>query len=182
MWRGGSAIAASRSTAKCGSASRSSARTGASTSSASCERDNKAFAIECKFQESVGTVDEKIPYALDDLRALPMAGSIAYAGKGFSEGVLHMLRASPHAAYCLPATGAGAVDRRHARARSSAGDALRLVGRAGRRPPAGRSRCGHQAGQGGGAAGAVPRRATGSTTELAQRPVRASNVVSCRPL
>ena len=68
-----------------------------------CERDNKAFAIECKFQESVGTVDEKIPYALDDLRALPMAGCIAYAGKGFSEGVLHMLRASPHAAYCLPA-------------------------------------------------------------------------------
>ena len=67
-----------------------------------CERDNKAFAIECKFQESVGTVDEKIPYALDDLRALPMAGCVAYAGKGFSEGVLHMLRASPQAAYCLP--------------------------------------------------------------------------------
>ena len=67
-----------------------------------CERDNKAFAIECKFQESVGTVDEKIPYAIDDLRALPMAGCIAYAGRGFSEGVLHMLRASPHAAFCLP--------------------------------------------------------------------------------
>jgi hypothetical protein len=31
-----------------------------------------------------------------------MAGCIAYAGRGFSEGVLHMLRASPHAAYCLP--------------------------------------------------------------------------------
>jgi hypothetical protein len=66
------------------------------------EHDNKAFAIECKFQESVGTVDEKIPYALDDLRALPMAGCIAYAGKGFSDGVLHMLQASPHAAYCFP--------------------------------------------------------------------------------
>jgi hypothetical protein len=62
----------------------------------------KAFAIECKFQESQGTVDEKIPYALDDLRALPMAGCIAYAGQGFSEGVRHMLAASPHAAYCLP--------------------------------------------------------------------------------
>ena len=69
-----------------------------------CDRDNKAFAIECKYQESVGTVDEKIPYALDDLRALPMAGCIAYAGRGFSDGVLHMLRASPHAAYCLPHT------------------------------------------------------------------------------
>ena len=65
----------------------------------------KAFAIECKFQDSQGTVDEKIPYALDDLRALPMSGCIAYAGQGFSEGVLHMLAASPHAAYCLPAPG-----------------------------------------------------------------------------
>jgi hypothetical protein len=64
--------------------------------------DNKAFAIECKYQDSLGTVDEKIPYALDDLRALPMAGCIAYAGRGFSEGVLHMLEASPLAAYCLP--------------------------------------------------------------------------------
>jgi hypothetical protein len=67
-----------------------------------CEPGNKAFAIECKFQDSLGSVDEKIPYALEDLRALPMAGCIVYAGKGFSAGVLHMLRASPLAAYCLP--------------------------------------------------------------------------------
>ena len=67
-----------------------------------CEPTNQAFAIECKFQDSQGTVDEKIPYALDDLRALPMAGCIAYAGTGFSQGVRYMLEASPHAAYCLP--------------------------------------------------------------------------------
>jgi hypothetical protein len=68
-----------------------------------CEKTNKAFAIECKYQESQGTVDEKIPYALDDLRSLPMTACIAYAGTGFSQGVLHMLRASSQAAYCLPA-------------------------------------------------------------------------------
>ena len=62
----------------------------------------KAFAIECKYQDSQGTVDEKIPYALDDLLALPMAGCIAYAGQGFSDGVRHMLAPSRHAAYCLP--------------------------------------------------------------------------------
>ena len=67
-----------------------------------CEPTNQAFAIECKFQDSEGTVDEKIPYALDDLRALPMAGCIAYAGTGFSQGVRYMLEASPHAAYCMP--------------------------------------------------------------------------------
>lgn len=66
------------------------------------ESDSTAFAVECKFQDSPGTVDEKIPYALDDLEALPMAGCIVYAGKGFSEGVLHMLQAAPRAAYCLP--------------------------------------------------------------------------------
>lgn len=69
------------------------------------EDTQKAFAIECKFQDSQGTVDEKIPYALNDLQALPMAGCIAYAGQGFSDGVLHMLAASRHAAYCLPQPG-----------------------------------------------------------------------------
>lgn len=34
-----------------------------------------------------------------------MAGCIAYAGQGFSDGVLHMLAASRHAAYCLPQPG-----------------------------------------------------------------------------
>ena len=67
-----------------------------------CEPINKAFAIECKFQDTPGTVDEKIPYALDDLQALPMAGCVAYAGRGFSDGVLHLLEASPRAAFCLP--------------------------------------------------------------------------------
>jgi hypothetical protein len=70
-----------------------------------CERKDRAFAIECKFQDSQGSVDEKIPYAIEDLRASPVAGCISYAGKGFSEGVLHMLGASRDAAYCLPAPG-----------------------------------------------------------------------------
>ena len=69
------------------------------------EDSQRAFAIECKFQDSQGTVDEKIPYALEDLLALPMAGCIAYAGQGFSDGVRHMLAASRHAAYCLPTPG-----------------------------------------------------------------------------
>ena len=67
-----------------------------------CEDAQKAFAIECKFQDSQGSVDEKIPYALEDVRSLPMAGCVAYGGSGFSSGVLHMLAASPNAAYCMP--------------------------------------------------------------------------------
>jgi hypothetical protein len=62
----------------------------------------RALAVECKYQDSAGTVDEKIPYALEDLAALRVPGVIAYAGSGFSEGVLHRLKSSSLAAYCLP--------------------------------------------------------------------------------
>lgn len=63
---------------------------------------NQAFALECKYQDSSGTADEKIPYALQDLTAMRIPGVIAYAGTGFSEGVLHLLQSSSQAAYCLP--------------------------------------------------------------------------------
>jgi hypothetical protein len=64
--------------------------------------DRKAIAIECKYQDSQGTVDEKIPYALADLEALWMPGLLVYAGTGWSKGVMHSLEASRLAAYCLP--------------------------------------------------------------------------------
>lgn len=67
-----------------------------------CEPTNSAFAIECKYQGTAGTVDEKLPYALSDMEALRMNGCICYAGKGFSAGVLHLLQASELAAHCLP--------------------------------------------------------------------------------
>jgi hypothetical protein len=64
--------------------------------------DQKAIAIECKYQDSVGSVDEKIPYALDDLAALWIPGCLVYAGRGWSRGVLHQLEGSRLGAYCLP--------------------------------------------------------------------------------
>jgi hypothetical protein len=65
-------------------------------------QDQKAIAIECKYQDSIGTVDEKIPYALADLAALWVPGCLVYAGRGWSRGVLHQLEASRLGAYCLP--------------------------------------------------------------------------------
>jgi hypothetical protein len=67
-----------------------------------CEPENAAISLECKYQDSQGTVDEKIPYAIDDMNSLRMPGAIVYAGTGFSTGVLHMLQSSESAAYCLP--------------------------------------------------------------------------------
>jgi hypothetical protein len=64
--------------------------------------DRKAIAIECKYQDSQGSVDEKIPYALQDLQALWVPGCLVYAGKGWSKGVLHTLEGSHLAAHCWP--------------------------------------------------------------------------------
>ena len=64
--------------------------------------DQKAIAIECKYQDALGSVDEKIPYALDDLQALWVPGCLVYAGEGWSRGILHTLEASRLAARCLP--------------------------------------------------------------------------------
>lgn len=66
------------------------------------ESSRTALALECKYQGSMGTTDEKIPYALEDLRQLGMPACLIYAGEGFSPGVQHMLAASPDTAYCLP--------------------------------------------------------------------------------
>lgn len=65
-------------------------------------QSGKALAVECKYQDSAGTVDEKIPYAIQDLRSMRMPGVIVYAGAGFSEGVLHLLQCAEETAYCLP--------------------------------------------------------------------------------
>lgn len=64
--------------------------------------DQKAIAIECKYQDVPGTADEKIPYALQDLAALWVPGCLVYAGHGWSRGVLHQLEGSRLAAHCMP--------------------------------------------------------------------------------
>jgi hypothetical protein len=66
------------------------------------EHSRVAMGLECKYQDTLGTADEKIPYALSDLQHLDMPVCLVYAGKGWSSGILHMLRASPVAGYCEP--------------------------------------------------------------------------------
>jgi hypothetical protein len=64
--------------------------------------EQRALCVECKYQDSSGTADEKIPYAINDMAAQRVPGVIVYAGTGFSAGVLHLLQGSEYAAYCLP--------------------------------------------------------------------------------
>lgn len=66
------------------------------------EQTNDAFAIECKYQDVKGTVDEKLVYAILDIEKLRIDGCIVYAGQGFSAGVLHLLESSPICVYAMP--------------------------------------------------------------------------------
>lgn len=65
--------------------------------------DQRALGLECKRQNTSGTTDEKIPYALEDLAAMWIPGALVYAGAGWSTGVLHTLASSRLAVFCDPA-------------------------------------------------------------------------------
>ena len=62
----------------------------------------RALGIECKYQATSGTADEKLPYTLNDLEAMHLPAFASYAGEGFSIGVIHMLKSHKLATYCHP--------------------------------------------------------------------------------
>jgi hypothetical protein len=66
------------------------------------ETNSLALGLECKYQATSGTTDEKVPYALADLAAMWIPGCLVYAGAGWSAGVLHTLEGSRNAVYCDP--------------------------------------------------------------------------------
>jgi hypothetical protein len=67
------------------------------------EKDTgKSFGLECKVQMVAGTAEEKLYFALEDIKAMPIPGAVVYYGGGFTEAFLHMLAASPRAVYCKP--------------------------------------------------------------------------------
>ena len=66
------------------------------------EPTSRALGIECKYQATPGTADEKIPYTLEDLKAMHVPAFVAYAGDGFTVGVKHMLESHKLAAFCEP--------------------------------------------------------------------------------
>jgi hypothetical protein len=63
---------------------------------------NKMLALECKYQRVSGSAEEKLPYALENIRSLPFPGYLVYSGDGFSESVLHFLESAPNALRCAP--------------------------------------------------------------------------------
>lgn len=47
----------------------------------------KTIGIECKFQGTRGTAEEKIPSLINDIEAWPIPGIVVFDGPGFSENM-----------------------------------------------------------------------------------------------
>lgn len=47
----------------------------------------KSIGLECKFQGSSGTAEEKLPALVKDLEAWPIPGLVVFDGPGFSENM-----------------------------------------------------------------------------------------------
>ncbi len=46
-----------------------------------------SLGIECKFQGTSGSAEEKIPATIDDIRAWPIRGIVVFSGAGFSNNI-----------------------------------------------------------------------------------------------
>ena len=55
------------------------------------KQTRKTLGIECKYQATSGSAEEKIPSAIDDIKAWPIPGLVVFAGEGFSRNIQHFL-------------------------------------------------------------------------------------------
>jgi hypothetical protein len=51
----------------------------------------RTLGLECKFQGSQGTAEEKIPSTIQDIAAWPIPGLVVFAGEGFSPNMTAFL-------------------------------------------------------------------------------------------
>ena len=63
----------------------------------------RMVAIETKYQESSGTVEEKIPHALHDASEMDVVCGIVYGGNGWSDAVRWLLQREAY--HCDPTAG-----------------------------------------------------------------------------
>jgi len=51
----------------------------------------RTLGVECKFQSSQGTAEEKIPSTIQDIAAWPIPGIVVFSGEGFSPNMVAFL-------------------------------------------------------------------------------------------
>ena len=57
----------------------------------------RRIGLECKFQGSTGSAEEKIPAVIQDIAAWPIPGLVVFSGPGFSTNIRSFLIASGRA-------------------------------------------------------------------------------------
>jgi hypothetical protein len=57
----------------------------------------RRLGIECKYQGTTGSAEEKIPAIISDISAWPIPGLVVFSGLGFSENIKSFLIASGRA-------------------------------------------------------------------------------------
>ena len=65
-------------------------------------KTKKVIGLECKFQASSGSAQDKVIYSVEDLNHLRIPACLVYAGSGFSPEINNFLMTSPMTAYCYP--------------------------------------------------------------------------------
>ena len=58
------------------------------------DSERRSLGIECKFQKSRGTTEEKIPATIQDIEAWPIDGIVCFAGSGFTDHIRSFMYAS----------------------------------------------------------------------------------------
>jgi hypothetical protein len=55
------------------------------------QETRRTLGLECKFQGSQGTAEEKIPSTIQDIAAWPIPGIVVFSGEGFSPNMMAFL-------------------------------------------------------------------------------------------
>lgn len=64
-----------------------------------CERTGKVLGIECKYQGTSGSAEEKIPATIKDIEYWPIPGIVVIDGPGFSSNMMGFLMATGKAVW-----------------------------------------------------------------------------------
>lgn len=54
----------------------------------------QSIGLECKYQGSTGSAEEKIPTTIEDIRAWPIKGLVVFSGAGFSPNMVSYLHST----------------------------------------------------------------------------------------
>ena len=78
-------------------------------------KETAVLGIECKYQLTPGTAEEKIISTFTDLKNLRIPAIMAYAGPGFSRRMRAYIEASPLSAFFYPPSNLGRVTAKNPR-------------------------------------------------------------------